>query len=95
MAVPAGTTSPAPGPFRLSFENRTTRRMLPSVWIAGDELHRLLGGRKPFLTAKRLLWLDRRTSAGRDPTERARAHGAPAKALYPWRVDEMAVYEIP
>jgi hypothetical protein len=39
--------------------------------------------------------LDRRTSAGRDPTERARAHGAPAKALYPWRVDEMAVYEIP
>lgn len=95
VAVPAGTTSPAPGPFRLSFENRTTRRMLPSVWIAGDELHRLLGGRKPFLTAKRLLWLDRRTSAGRDPTERARAHGAPAKALYPWRVDEMAVYEIP
>jgi len=53
--VPTGTTTPAPGPFRLSVENRTTRRVLPSVWIAGDELHRLLGGRKPFLTAKRLL----------------------------------------
>ena len=45
----------APGPLRLSFENRTKRRVLPSVWVAGDELHRLLGGRKPFLTAKRLL----------------------------------------
>jgi len=55
VAAPTGTTSPAPGPFRLSFENRTARRVLPSVWIAGDELHRLLGGRKPFLTAKRLL----------------------------------------
>jgi len=25
------------------------------VWIAGDALHDLLGRRKPFLTAKRLL----------------------------------------
>ena len=29
--------------------------MLPTVWIAGDKLHDLLGRRKPFLTAKRLL----------------------------------------
>jgi class 3 adenylate cyclase len=28
---------------------------LPSVWVAGDELHCLLGSRRPFLTAKRLL----------------------------------------
>jgi class 3 adenylate cyclase len=29
--------------------------VLPSVWIAGDTLHHLLGKRRPFLTAKRLL----------------------------------------
>ncbi|HEX4113687.1 MAG TPA: DUF5939 domain-containing protein [Stellaceae bacterium] len=44
-----------PGPFRLSFENRTDRRLLPGVWIADDDLHHLLAKRKPFLTAKRLL----------------------------------------
>jgi class 3 adenylate cyclase len=44
-----------PGPLRLSFENRGNRRVLPGVWVAGDTLHELLGRRKPFLTAKRLL----------------------------------------
>ena len=44
-----------PGPLRISFENRTDARVLPGVWIAGDKLHDLLGRRKPFLTAKRLL----------------------------------------
>ena len=44
-----------PGPLRLALENRTDRRVLPAVWIAGDELHDLLGKRRPFLTAKRLL----------------------------------------
>jgi class 3 adenylate cyclase len=44
-----------PGPLRLSLENRTERRALVGVWIAGDRLHELLGRRKPFLTAKRLL----------------------------------------
>ena len=44
-----------PGPLRLSFENRTDRRVLPALWIAGDHLHELLGRRTPFLTAKRLL----------------------------------------
>jgi class 3 adenylate cyclase len=44
-----------PGPFRLSFENKTDRRLLPGVWIADDDLHHLLAKRKPFLTAKRLL----------------------------------------
>ncbi|MBF9232341.1 adenylate/guanylate cyclase domain-containing protein [Microvirga alba] len=44
-----------PGPLRLSLENRTTKRVLPAVWIANDKLHRLLGRRRPFLTANRLL----------------------------------------
>jgi class 3 adenylate cyclase len=44
-----------PGPLRVSFENRTDHRALPSVFIAGDELHRILRKRRPFLTAKRLL----------------------------------------
>jgi len=29
--------------------------VLPGLWIAGDKLHELLGRRRPFLTAKRLL----------------------------------------
>jgi class 3 adenylate cyclase len=44
-----------PGPIRIAFENRTDQRTLPALWIAGDTLHHLLGGRRPFLTAKRLL----------------------------------------
>jgi uncharacterized protein DUF5939 len=44
-----------PGPLRLSLENRTDRRVLPTLWIADDRLHHLLGRRRPFLTAKRLL----------------------------------------
>ena len=53
--APTGTTEMRPGPLRLSFENRTDLRTLPSVWIAGHGLHDLLGKRRPFLTAKRLL----------------------------------------
>src|SRR5205085_3155265 len=48
-------TKMRPGPLRLSLDNRTDLRTLPSVWIAGDPLHHLLGKRRPFLTAKRLL----------------------------------------
>ena len=44
-----------PGPLRLTLENRSARRTLPGVWIANDALHELLGRRRPFLTAKRLL----------------------------------------
>jgi class 3 adenylate cyclase len=44
-----------PGPLRLTLENRTSKRVLPAVWIADDKLHSLLGRRRPFLTAKRLL----------------------------------------
>jgi class 3 adenylate cyclase len=53
--APSGTMKLAPGPIRLTLENRTTARTLPSIWIAGDDLHALLGKRRPFLTAKRLL----------------------------------------
>jgi class 3 adenylate cyclase len=55
MHAPTGTTEMRPGPLRLALDNRTDVRTLPSVWIAGDALHHLLGKRRPFLTAKRLL----------------------------------------
>ncbi len=53
--APTGTTTMRPGPLRLSLENQTGMRVLPSVFIAADALHQLLGKRKPFLTAKRML----------------------------------------
>jgi class 3 adenylate cyclase len=55
LRSPTGTVVMRPGPLRLSFENRSGRRTLPAVWMAGDVLHALLGRRRPFLTAKRLL----------------------------------------
>src|SRR6266852_1140419 len=55
LKAPTGTTEMRPGPLRLSLENRTERRALPAVWIAGDGLHQLLARRRPFLNAKRLL----------------------------------------
>jgi class 3 adenylate cyclase len=54
----AGTTETRPlepGPLRLSFENRSGRRVLPTLWSVDDRFHQLLGLRRPFLTAKRLL----------------------------------------
>ncbi|NTS32916.1 adenylate/guanylate cyclase domain-containing protein [Phyllobacterium sp. BT25] len=44
-----------PGPLRIALENHTDVRVLPSVCIANEALHNLLGRRRPFLTAKRLL----------------------------------------
>jgi class 3 adenylate cyclase len=55
VKAPVGTVEMRPGPLRLSLENRTDRRVLPALWIAADPLHHLLGKRRPFLTAKRLL----------------------------------------
>src|SRR5262249_5771778 len=43
------------GPLRLTLENRTESRVLPTVWIANQTLDDLLRRRKPVLTAKRLL----------------------------------------
>jgi class 3 adenylate cyclase len=51
----SATLTVRPGPLRLTLENRTDLRTVPGVFIAGDELHTLLGQRKAFLTAKRLL----------------------------------------
>jgi class 3 adenylate cyclase len=55
MRPPTGKVTMRPGPLRLAFDNRTDLRVLPAVWVAGPELHDLLGKRKKFLTAKRLL----------------------------------------
>jgi class 3 adenylate cyclase len=53
--APTGTVQMRPGPLRLTLENRTDTRVLPAIYLAGDALHDMLGKRKPFLTAKRLL----------------------------------------
>src|SRR6478609_3404288 len=50
-----GTITLRPGPLRLSLDNQADVRVLPSVFIAADALHHLIGKRKPFLTAKRML----------------------------------------
>jgi class 3 adenylate cyclase len=55
VKAPPATIPMRPGPLRLSLDNRTDRRLLPGIWIAGDALHHLLALRRPFLTAKRLL----------------------------------------
>jgi class 3 adenylate cyclase len=53
--APTGTVEMRPGPLRIFLENRSGSRTLPGIWIVGDKLHHLLGQRRPFLTAKRLL----------------------------------------
>ena len=55
VQAPTGTMTLRPGPLRLSLENQTDVRVLPSVFVAADALHHLIGKRKPFLTAKRML----------------------------------------
>jgi len=55
IKAPTTTMEMRPGPLRLTFENRTGERVLPGLWIAGDELHHLLDLRHPFLSAKRVL----------------------------------------
>src|ERR1700712_3844550 len=55
LQAPVGTMTLRPGPLRLSLDNQTDIRVLPSVFIAADGLHHLIGKRKPFLTAKRML----------------------------------------
>lgn len=55
VRAPTGKTTLRPGPLRLTLDNRTDQRVLPTVCIAGDHLHDMLGKRKRFLTAKQLL----------------------------------------
>jgi class 3 adenylate cyclase len=52
---PTGSMTLRPGPLRLSLDNQADARVLPGVFVAGDALHALLGKRRPFLTAKRVL----------------------------------------
>jgi class 3 adenylate cyclase len=54
-AMPSmGSADIRPGPLRVVLDNRADVRVLPAVFVAGDQLNSLLGKRKPFLTAKRL-----------------------------------------
>jgi class 3 adenylate cyclase len=56
MPTPTGgTITLRPGALRLALDNQAGVRVLPSVFIAADALHHLIGKRKPFLTAKRML----------------------------------------
>ena len=55
IQAPVGTMTLRPGPLRLSLDNQAGVRVLPSVFVAADALHHLIGKRKPFLTAKRML----------------------------------------
>jgi class 3 adenylate cyclase len=53
--APVETTVMRPGPLRLSLDNQAGVRVLPAVFIAAEALHHLIGHRKPFVTAKRML----------------------------------------
>ena len=50
-----GTLSMQPGPLRVTFDNKSNKRTIPGLWISGEAMKELLGGRRPFLTATRLL----------------------------------------
>src|SRR6201999_3099230 len=52
---PVETTILRPGPLLRSLDNHAGVRVLPSVLVAADALHHLIGKRKPFITAKRML----------------------------------------
>ncbi len=100
-----GTVEMRPGPLRLALENRTDRRVLPGIWIAGEELHGLLGRRRPFLTAKRLLsnqvFRDLYGAESLDPDQRLKITSLTflftdlkgSTALYE-RVGDLAAYDL-
>ena len=52
---PVETVTMRPGPLRLALDNQAGVRVLPTVFVAADALHQLIGKRKSFLTAKRML----------------------------------------
>src|SRR5262249_52863088 len=52
---PTKTVNLRPGPLNLTLKNQASTRALPSIFIAAEALHHLIGKRKPFLTAKRML----------------------------------------
>jgi class 3 adenylate cyclase len=50
-----GSMEMRPGPLRLTLDNRTDVRTLPTVFIANEQMETFVAKRKPFLTANRLL----------------------------------------
>jgi len=54
VKAPTETTELPPGPLRLTLDNRSTERVLPGLWMSGPEMNEMIGGRRPFLTAKHL-----------------------------------------
>jgi class 3 adenylate cyclase len=52
--APTETTALQSGRLRLTIANRTTRRILPVVWIENKNFDELVGKRRPHLTAKRI-----------------------------------------
>jgi class 3 adenylate cyclase len=52
---PTGSITMRPGPLRLALDNQAGVRTLPTVFVAAEGLHAMLGRRRPFLTAKRML----------------------------------------
>src|SRR5258705_11703611 len=65
-----GTVTLRPGPLRLMLDNQAGVRPLPSVFIAADPLHRLMGKPNPFPTATRLL----SNTTSRDPLKAHTPH---------------------
>lgn len=55
VTPPTGRHAMSPGPLRVTLENRTDTRVLPALYVAGEALHGMMGKRREFLTAKRLL----------------------------------------
>ena len=54
VKAPTETTELPPGPVRITLDNRSPERVLPGLWISGDEMNDMIGRRRPFLTAKHL-----------------------------------------
>src|SRR5437016_4562354 len=53
--APVATVQMRPGPLQMTLENRSNVRTFPAIWIVSEKVHDLVGKRRLFLTAKRLL----------------------------------------
>ncbi len=53
--APVGPVQMRPGLLQMTLENRSNVRTFPGIWVVSDKVHELVGKRRPFLTAKRLL----------------------------------------
>src|SRR6266480_5341729 len=53
--APERTVQMHPGPVQMTLENRANVRTFPGIWVVSEKVHELVGKRRPFLTAKRLL----------------------------------------